>query len=332
MSSLSRAVVMRWACFVLPALLFGVSPEDACARETAAMPPGAFLRHPVADVSALKRELNRDNLAVTRYSRLLRLSPAMVRTTFAGLHLTRLQRDMLLSVHYVHAGETIGSKVRRVRKGTPIFALPDGTPFLVKVCGNPLRGGDPRVQLRLRPSDREGPPEVARAADPDDVPDFDPTEPLNTPELPKPSSTITMRNAPPSLEVLPQSGDVLADDEFPADVQETGELLPAHTPAQAGRALAIWAGGGALIGVLAGGGGGHGVPVLPGITFAARELVPPLPGAITHGKSNSTPQLDTPEPGGLLMTAAVASALMAHFGLRRRKLRQRNSGAVSTVK
>ncbi len=144
------------------------------------MPPGAFLRNPVSDVDALSRELREDSVAVSRYSHKLHLSPAIVRANFAHLHLTRLKRDIIMEVCYVHPGERIGVKVRRVRKGTVVFSLPNGTPVLAQVCGNPLH--------KLAGLNRRGKRSIVspftkkrRRAD---IPDFDPSEPLDPPQRP----------------------------------------------------------------------------------------------------------------------------------------------------
>ncbi|HLK55902.1 MAG TPA: hypothetical protein VKU00_05045 [Chthonomonadaceae bacterium] len=103
------------------------------------LPPGAFLRQPAQSVQALNHQLVTDPLVCQRYARLYNMPVEEVREAFAHLKLTRLTLDQTFQVHYVHTGERIGYKVRRVRKGTPIYSFADGTPILVQVCGNPVR-------------------------------------------------------------------------------------------------------------------------------------------------------------------------------------------------
>ncbi len=278
------------------------------------------MRSPVSGVDALNRELRTDRLVASRYSRLLRLSPAMVRTTFAQLHLMRLQKDMILEVHYVHAGETIGAKVRRVRKGTAVFALPNGIPVLAQVCGNPLRGiRNAKNRVNMLPAEVRGASKFAHMAPLNDIPDFDPTERLNSPTHITATRSITMRDAVPAAETIPDP-DKLAPDEIPANAMETGEILPAQTIAQAASSLSTWVGGGAVLAVV----GALGVQnvtkvvgnslLTPDRPANPRPLVKPAP------KKVMLPAL-TPEPNSILLAMALTAAALAHFGLRRRKAR-----------
>jgi len=102
------------------------------------MPIGAFLRRPAPTGSALTRQLTDDKLVCIRYARLFNMSPPMVRRAFRRLRLTCLKQDRVLQVFYIRSGERIGYRLRRVRKGTRVYVLPDGTPLLLRVCGNPI--------------------------------------------------------------------------------------------------------------------------------------------------------------------------------------------------
>src|ERR1051326_2711266 len=102
------------------------------------MPRGSFLRKHANSVAELLKQLD-DPVVRARFSRLFHLSPEMVRMAFASMHLTKMPSTQTVQVWYVHPGERIGYKVLRVRKGTPIFAMPDGTPALIQICGNPMR-------------------------------------------------------------------------------------------------------------------------------------------------------------------------------------------------
>ena len=196
----------RIASFLLLSLLGGGVLVAPSAHADSDMPPGAFLHNPVSDVAALDRELRDDSVASERYSRLLRLSPARVRATFAHLHLTRLLRDMVMEVHYVHPGERIGAKLRRVRKGTAVFALPNGIPVLAQVCGNPLR--DIRSAKKRGSVSRPFSRKRSRQTMPEDVPDFDPSEPLDDPMIAD-NGTLAMHGLIPATLLLPDQGSLL---------------------------------------------------------------------------------------------------------------------------
>src|SRR5258708_21038287 len=121
--------------------VFGVcqfsAPCSAASQRN--MPPGAYLARPATSAANLAEQVRSNKLVAQRYARLFHMSPQMVRTAFSDLRLTHLTSERLVRVYYVHSGEKLGFKVRRLPKGTAIYALPDGTPMLAQVCGNPLR-------------------------------------------------------------------------------------------------------------------------------------------------------------------------------------------------
>lgn len=300
-----------FACLLFMGCLLPFAAAPASARESNGMPPGAFLRSPVSGVSALDQQLRTDSLVVSRYSRLLRLTPAMVRSTFAQLHLTHLRKDTVLEVYYVHAGETIGYKARRVRQGTPIFALADGTPVLAQVCGNPLRSvGKARQQIVVSGVPQGQAALGAHLAEARAVPDFDPQEPLRGAAPAAPTSSLALRNVPPPLEAFPETRDTLASDEVPANVLEPGEILPTQTPSEAHRSLVAWLSGGALLGTIGAIGASTIIPPLVSPTPPLREplTVPPAEG----GRRNPVIAAATPEPGAtaLFLGLSVSSGML----------------------
>lgn len=308
----------HFASLLLMGWLLSLFPSPASAREASGMPPGAFLRTPVSGMAALNQQLRVDSRVVSRYSRLLRLSPEMVRATFAQLHLTYLHQDRMLEVYYVHAGERIGAKVRRVRKGTAVFALPDETPVLAQVCGNPVRvPGTVSNPVTMLPSEGQSNMTDARMAVISDVPDFDPTEPLNSSTTATVSHSITLRDSPPSVETLAEPTDALASDEIPADVLAPEELMPSLTLPQAKRSLEAWVAGGAAL-VL---GGVLGTPrPLPGLLSTALPVREPLnPPPAQGGPRTPTPFAATPEPSGIALTLALVTASGSKVILRRKK-------------
>jgi hypothetical protein len=137
---------MRFTLSCLPRPSFGLllvvlslSCPGGSATAAPRMPVGAFLRHPAPTVDALNRQLRTDPLVCTRYARLYKMSPEMVKQAFAHMRLATLPEDRILAVHYVYPGEKIKYKLRRVKKGTPVYLLSDGSPALVRVCGNPVK-------------------------------------------------------------------------------------------------------------------------------------------------------------------------------------------------
>lgn len=103
------------------------------------MPRGSYLRKPAPTVAALCVQVKNDPLVMERYSRLFRMTPPLVRGAFAQLRLSRMKSDQISRVYYAHPNEKLGYRLRRVKKGTLVFVLPDGSPALVQICGNPLR-------------------------------------------------------------------------------------------------------------------------------------------------------------------------------------------------
>lgn len=141
------------------------------------MPPGSFLRKPVTRTEELLRQFECDALVRERYVRLYARPPSHIHRAFVRMKLTSLSRDRILRVFYVHPGEIIGYKLRRVRRGTKIFTQSNGQPALIAACGNPVRA-DLEVE-RMPPKEQE---KLI-------VLEFEPTEPL-VPPPDSPAATI----------------------------------------------------------------------------------------------------------------------------------------------
>jgi len=160
---LNTRSALAWL-LVLPCVMLGQSQAVA----QGSMPPGAFLRRHAVTGVELSREVHDDPLLLTRYSRTFHLPRATLLRAFAHLHVAPLREDRVYQVHYVHPGEQIGARLRRVRAGTPVFMNPEGKPVLVQVCGNPLLSGP--IDELANPGAQTG-----RLST---VPDFEPYEPL----------------------------------------------------------------------------------------------------------------------------------------------------------
>jgi hypothetical protein len=243
------------------------------------MPSGSFLRQPAPDTVALNRALHTEPLVATRYARVFRQSPQALRKAFAQMVLTRLSQDRVLRVYYVHAGETIGYRVRRVRRGTPVYALRDGTPVLAQVCGNPLRSELSVPEMLL-------PPEQTAH-----IPLFDPNEPLPILQTSAVAQALgPMRSATPPLQLTRSGG---TEKETPVTQNSSGgggggstgiAALPlASAPFLTGIPSALLA---SLIPMFA----NRSMPT-PGDFVPAQDVIPPnrrLPSP------NSTPPVGTP--------------------------------------
>ena len=170
----------------------------ASASPAPRMPRGAYLRQPVHSTPQLVGQFANDPLVVERYSRVFKMSPEAVKSALKEMRLTPLKKDMVMNVYYVRPGEHLGFRVRRVRKGTLVFTLPDGTPALVQACGNPLRHTLPSQKITKVPDFRV-----------DEPLDAIPSEDLAAQDLPEETGatrmTPSVATAPPMITATPSS-------------------------------------------------------------------------------------------------------------------------------
>lgn len=252
----------------------------------AGMPPGAFLQRPAPTVEALNRQVQTDPLVAARYARLYGMSPEMVRMAFSRMRLSALTEDHIYEVHYVHPGEKIGYKLRRVPKGTAVYRMPDGTPALVRVCGNPLKDAHPKA---VKGAFLRAP----EAALPTNALEFQPYEPLEMAASPTPSPVPSLgpRVGEPTTGFVP-----IVDLPGPTEIPITPEsLTPVTAAASAVRTVTSFANGvpilgalGALGGVAAlaggsGGGGGGGGATTPPVIIPTGPSTTPEPGPVLFG-------------------------------------------------
>lgn len=295
------------ACFCL---LAGGQAAQARRR----MPPGAFLHHPARSLKSLNRQIQNDPLVTQRYARIYRLSPEMVKVAFANMHLGVLTEDHIYEIHYVHPGEKIGYKVRRVRKGTAVYRMPDGTPALVKVCGNPIRAKQPTA---VRGAFLRAP----EFAQPETALDFQPYEALEAPANAAPVVVNNVRDAEPFAGFI-ESPAIPGPTEIPiTPIELPAAAIPAtavHAVSSFANAVpAILAPLGALAGLLASSGGSGGSPIPGGAVIPpSGGGTPPIivipPVVIRPGATS------TPEPSAAIMGAAMLSAGFAGMRFRRR--------------
>lgn len=256
-------------------------------QKGAPMPRGSFLTVPAKTVKSLNKELD-DPVVLQRYTKLFNMPPALVRLALADLKLQPLKEDRNMEVWYVKAtpkGEVSGYRLRKVKKGTLVYAMEDGTPALIQVCGNPVR-------MMTIPN--------AAMIDIANLPEY---EPYSLLALPAQRNTgiindveVATLGAPPDdfVEVT------MPDVPLPVPI-EPPQLLAAH----AKKLFALWFAPllGAIpafasIGGGGGGGGGGATNFLPLPPPNGGITVPPVFGPIPNA---------VPEPGAIGLLAGLAA-------------------------
>ena len=237
--------------FITAVTLFLLA-ASCCHAVGSKMPRGAYLRHPAPTAAALCLQVKSDPLVMERYSRLFRMTPPLVRGAFAQLRLSHMKSDQISRVYYVHPDEKLGYRLRRVKKGTLVFVLPDGSPALVQICGNPMR-----LDLKYKRGTVVEARRVIKDFSPEDMDEARAAGPLETDETMDAAQTADAggigagegRAAAPDSE---WSGPGGSDVGFTADA---ADIAPGFVPSAGGIG---GAGGGA-------GGGGIGGAALTGL-------------------------------------------------------------------
>lgn len=137
-----RHLVLKTLTTLSALTALSVSALCANGQSQTSVPPNSFLDRPVRDVHSLIRQIAADPRVADRYSRLFKMPPQMVEEALATLHVEKLPRERALQIWGValaEPGQPMASSVRKLRAGELVFAQPDGTPVLVKRCGNPVR-------------------------------------------------------------------------------------------------------------------------------------------------------------------------------------------------
>jgi len=138
--------------------------------------------------AGLISQIDNDPTILSRYVHAFNLTPDTIERSFGELKLVRLSADRICEVHYVHPGEHVGYRIRRVRKGTAVWEAKDGTPVLAWVCGNPLRTSPTTDALGNAGA------QTGRLAS---IPDFNPDEELGDLARSTELSLGSMRTAEP---------------------------------------------------------------------------------------------------------------------------------------
>ena len=268
-------------------------------QKGAPMPRGSFLTVPAKTVKSLNKELD-DPVVLARYTKLFNMPPALIRLALADLKLQPLTEDRNMEVWYVKStpkGEISGYRLRKVKKGTLVYAMQDGTPALIQVCGNPVR-------MINTPA--------AAMTDIANLPEYEPYSlVLPTRAFPPDASSeinVATLDAPPDdfIEVT------MPDVPLPVPV-EPPQLLAAH----AKKLFALWFAPllGAIpafagIGGGGGGGGGGGSNFLPLPPPGGGTTVTPVFGPVPSG---------VPEPGAIALLASLTAGSACCWRRKRKK-------------
>jgi hypothetical protein len=127
------------------------------------VPRGAYITRPVVSGADLGRLVRENPTVKQRYIKAWGLSEQATLQQFVGIRLGKMPKTTPMLVYYFRP-ETgkWGYKLRTVKAGSNVFLKQDGTPFLMKICGNPIQKPAPKQAAQLSP---------------ENVPVFNPTEP-----------------------------------------------------------------------------------------------------------------------------------------------------------
>ncbi|MGC8669279.1 MAG: hypothetical protein ACP5VE_14305, partial [Chthonomonadales bacterium] len=154
-----------------------------------------------------------------RYQRFFRRSRKEVLALFHSLRTSRLGRPRIARVFFMRPGETVHSRVRKLRIGLLVFAHEDGEPVLIAACGNPVMVLSPAAQKTVF-----SPKAV--------VPEYSPWEPL--PPAPRyldrsPEGGRLLAYAVP-LGLVPPEETIPPGAAGPSQAVEPAFTLPAEIP------------------------------------------------------------------------------------------------------
>ncbi len=184
------------------------------------MPRGSFLVKPAHSVAQLAAQVQSNRIVASRYERHFGVTAEQfARYAQNQLGLRRLTRAGSYRVYFIKSDGTVGSRVRRLRRGTPVFLhLRSGKPVLLGECGNPMQAVLPGL----------APPPVATLP-----PRVTPPSPPRKPEtpLPEPPVQTLALEAPTAQAPLPLELVVLTTWQADPMLSSLEPALPPETPA-----------------------------------------------------------------------------------------------------
>ena len=164
--------------------------------EAQRMPRGSYLQKLVKNASEIVTQLNARREVRERFQRVFHMPPQQINAAMGELRLTKLPADKVFKIYYVRPGEVLGYRLRTVKSGTLVFVMPDGTPALVKACGNPMRSDLSGATVKnTKPLEAEDTPEPVQKIE--TVPP--PTDEFTTSHAGASLGTTTPPSSPPDL-------------------------------------------------------------------------------------------------------------------------------------
>ena len=103
------------------------------------VPRGAYIMRPVVSGQDLAKHVRTSPVVCQRYEKAWGLSTPETLKRFMGIRLGKMPQTAMLNVYYFRpATGSWGYKLRRVKRGMPVFLRGDGTPVMMQICGNPI--------------------------------------------------------------------------------------------------------------------------------------------------------------------------------------------------
>jgi hypothetical protein len=109
----------------------------------------AFLNKRAPNISALINQTRTDRAVMDRYCRHYQMSPSQVIAHLKTLTPGVIKKKDLYTIYSVPQGGYLKAHAEILKVGTKVYLGADGKPELVALCGNPLRGPKPEVDLTL---------------------------------------------------------------------------------------------------------------------------------------------------------------------------------------
>lgn len=119
----------------------------------------AFINRKVSSTSQLVAQVKSDPEVMDRYVRHFSMTPDEVVAFLSQLKMGQLQADATFKIYSVPGTGYLKAHMERLKKGHMMFFMPDGTPALVALCGNPVIEGKDTTLVTMSPlsTDQTGP-------------------------------------------------------------------------------------------------------------------------------------------------------------------------------
>lgn len=105
----------------------------------------AFINQKVNTTAELVNQARRDPAVMDRYMRHFGMTRAEVLSYLGTLKPDTIKEEGVYAIYSVPEGGKIKMRLERLKKGHKVFAMSDGTPQLIHLCGNPLTLGPKNV-------------------------------------------------------------------------------------------------------------------------------------------------------------------------------------------